>query len=149
MDEVSEGFDRYAATLEAVSKVSKCPVTFNDDMPTDPNVYFRRGNLITIREGIPEGQTVKTVLHGLAHSRLHDGDPMGEGMHDRAMREVQAASVAYAVAATLGLDTSGYSFGYIASWAVGKTDEEMRQHLQIVRGAARDMLADLQEAMAA
>ncbi len=100
---------------------------------------------ISIAQG--EGQTVKTALHELAHSRLHDGDP--EGMPDRAMREVQAESVAYAVSSALGLDTSGYSFGYVASWAVGKTDEEMRQCLQVVRDAAKAMVEDLQAAMAA
>ena len=71
------------------------------------------------------------------------------GMPDRAMREVQAESVAYAVSAALGLDTSGYSFGYVASWAVGKTDEEMRACLQVVRDAAKAMVEDLQAAMAA
>jgi hypothetical protein len=69
-------------------------------------------------------------------------------MPDRAMREVQAESVAYAVSAALGLDTSGYSFGYVASWAVGKTDEEMRACLQVVRDAAKTMVEDLQAAMA-
>jgi hypothetical protein len=65
------------------------------------------------------------------------------------MREVQAENVAYAVSAALGLDTSGYSFGYVASWAIGKTDEEMRDCLQVVRDAAKAMVEDLQAAMAA
>ena len=54
-----------------------------------------------------------------------------------------------AVSEALGLDTSGYSFGYVASWAVGKTDEEMRACLQVVRDAAKAMVEDLQAAMAA
>ena len=116
-------------------------------MPEGTNGFFHRGELIAIRKGMAQGQTVKTALHELAHSRLHDGDP--EGMPDRAMREVQAESVAYAVDAALGLDTSGYSFGYVTSWAMGKTDEEMRTYPQVVRDAARDMLVDLQEAIAA
>lgn len=149
VDEVAQSVDRYAATLDAIRTVAAYPVEFVADLPEGTNGYFRRGELIAIRSGMPEGQTVKTALHELAHSRLHDGDPMAEGMPDRAMREVQAESVAYTVAAALGLDTSGYSFGYVASWAVGKTDEEMRACLQVVRDAARDMLADIQEAMAA
>lgn len=149
VDEVAEGVNCYVATLDAVRAVAAYPVEFVADLPKGTNGYFRRGELIAIREGMPEGQTVKTALYELAHSRLHDDDPMAEGMPDRAMREVQAESVAYAVGAALGLDTSGYSFGYVASWAVGKTDEEMRTCPQVVRDAARDMLADLQEAMAA
>ena len=117
------------------------------DLPEGTNGCFRRGESIAIRANMSEGQTVKTALHELAHSRLHDGDP--EGMPDRAMREVQAESVAYAVSAALGLDTSGYSFGYVASWAAGKSDDEMRQCLRVVRDEAKAMIKELQEAMAA
>ncbi|WP_078687731.1 MULTISPECIES: ArdC-like ssDNA-binding domain-containing protein [Atopobiaceae] len=147
VDEVAGDVDLYAAILDAVRAVSAYPVEFVGDLPEGTNGFFRRGELVAIREGMSEGQTVKTALHELAHSRLHDGDP--EGMPDRAMREVQAESVAYAVSAALGLDTSGYSFGYVASWAVGKTDEEMRACLQVVRDAAKAMVEDLQQAMAA
>ena len=146
VDEVTEGVERYAAVMDAVRAVSAYPVELVGDLPEGTNDFFRRGELIAIREGMPEGQTVKTALHELAHSRLHDGDP--EGMPDRAMREVQAESVAYAVSAALGLDTSGYSFGYVASWAAGRTDEEMRACLQVVRDAAKAMVEDLQAAMA-
>ena len=146
VDEVAGGVERYAAVMEAVRAVSAYPVELVADLPEGTKGYFRRGELIAIREGMGEGQTVKTALHELAHSRLHDGDP--EGMPDRAMREVQAESVAYAVSAALGLDTSGYSFGYVASWAVGRTDEEMRACLQVVRDAAKSMVEDLQAAMA-
>ena len=148
VDEVAGGVERYAAVMDAVRAVSAYPVELVADLPEGTKGLFRRGELIAIREGMGEGQTVKTALHELVHSRLHDGDPMAEGMPDRAMREVQAESVAYAVSAALGLDTSGYSFGYVASWAVGKTDEEMRQCLQVVRDAAKAMVEDLQAAMA-
>ena len=146
VDEVVGTVERYAAVLDAVRTVSAYPVEFVSDLPEGTNGYFRRGELIAIREGMSEGQTVKTALHELAHSRLHDVDH--EGMPDRGMREVQAESVAYAASAALGLDTSGYSFGYVASWAAGKTDEEMRACLQAVRDAAKAMVEDLQAAMA-
>ena len=149
VNEVADPVTRYAAVMAAVESVSAYPVTLSADMPEGTNGFFHRGELIAIRKGMAQGQTVKTALHELAHSRLHDGDPASEGMPDRAMREVQAESVAYAVSAALGLDTSGYSFGYVASWAVGKTDEEMRECLQVVRDAAKAMVEDLQEAMAA
>ena len=145
VDEVSAGVARYESVLDAVRAVSAYPVVFSAGLPEGVNGEFRRGESIAVRANMPEGQTVKTALHELAHSRLHDGDP--EGMPDRAMREVQAESVAYAVSAALGLDTSGFSFGYVASWAVGKTDEEMRQCLQVVRDAAKAMLEDLQKAL--
>lgn len=145
VNEVADPVTRYAAVMAAVESVSAYPVTLSADMPEGTNGFFHRGELIAIREGMAQGQTVKTALHELAHSRLHDGDP--EGMPDRAMREVQAESVAYAVSAALGLDPSGYSFGYVASWAVGKTDEEMHACLQLVRDTAKAMVEDLQAAM--
>lgn len=146
VDEVAGDVERYAAVMDAVRAVSAYPVEFVGDLPEGTNGFFRRGELVAVREGMSESQTVKTALHELAHSRLHDGDP--KGMPDRAMREVQAESVAYAASAALGLDTSGYSFGYVASWAVGKTDEEMRACLQVVRDAAKAMVEELQAAMA-
>ena len=147
VDEVAGGVERYAAMMEAVRAVSAYPVELVNDLPEGTNGFFRRGELVAIREGMGEGQTVKTALHELAHSRLHDGDP--EGMPDRAMREVQAESVAYAVSAALGLDTSGYSFGYVASWAAGKSDEEMRACLQVVRDEAKAVIEELVAARAA
>lgn len=146
VDEVSGDVDRFDAILSAIRSVSAYPVVITDDVPPDTNGYFRRGEIIAIRTGMPQGQTVKTALHELAHSRLHD-DP--ENLPDRATREMQAESIAYAVSAALGLDTSGYSFGYVASWASAKTPEEMRACLQVVRDESKSMLEDLQTAMCA
>ena len=145
VDELSASVERYAAILDAVRAVSAYPVTFTDELPEDTKGCFRRGKSISIREGMSESQTVKTALHELAHSRLHDGDR--EDMPDRFMREIQAESVAYAVSAALGVDTSGYSFGYVASWATGKSADEMRQCLQVVRDEAKAMIEELQQAM--
>ena len=146
VDEVSGDVDRFDAILSAIRSVSAYPVVITDDVPAGANGCFRRGELIAIRDGMPQGQTVKTALHELAHSRLHD-DP--ENLPDRATREMQAESIAYAVSAAIGLDTSSYSFGYVASWAAAKTPEEMRACLQIVRDESKEMLEDLQAAMCA
>lgn len=54
--------------MAAVESVSACPVTFASDMPEGTNGFFRCGELIAIREGMAQGQTVKTALHELAHS---------------------------------------------------------------------------------
>ncbi len=138
-------FDSLMGAIEAVSAY---PIEVVDGLPPETNGLFsRRMGYIAVRKGMPEGQTVKTALHELAHSVMHDAD--AEELPDRAMREVQAESVAYAVSAALGLDTSDYSFGYVASWAVGKTEEEMRQCMQAVRDAAKQILDRLQLVMEA
>ena len=146
-EHVSSEVERYDEVMGAIEAVSAYPIEVVDGLPPETNGLFSRMGYIAIRSGMPQGQTVKTALHELAHSVLHDGD--AEGLPDRAMREVQAESVAYAVSAALGLDTSGYSFGYVASWAVGKTDEEMRQCMQVVRDAAKDIIDRMDIVLAA
>ena len=141
--QVSAGVPDFDSLMGAIEAVSAYPIEVVDGLPPETNGLFsRRLGYIAVRRGMPEGQTVKTALHELAHSVMHDADA-GE-LPDRAMREVQAESVAYAVSAALGLDTSGYSFGYVASWAVGKTEEEMRQCMKAVRDAAKQILDRIQ-----
>ena len=144
--QVGADVDGFDAVMGAIESVSAYPVEVVDGLPPETNGLFsRRRGYIAVRKGMPEGQTVKTALHELAHSVMHDAD--AERLPDRSMREVQAESVAYAVSAAIGLDTSGYSFGYVASWAVGKTDEEMRQCMQVVRDAAKQIIDRLQLVM--
>ena len=146
--QVSADVSDFDSLMEAIMTVSSYPIEVVDGLPPETNGLFsRRMGYIAVRKGMPQGQTVKTALHELAHSVMHDAD--AEELPDRAMREVQAESVAYAVSAALGLDTSGYSFGYVASWAVGKTEEEMRQCMKAVRDAAKQILDRLQLVMEA
>ncbi len=141
--QVSADVPDFDSLMEAIKAVSSYPIEVVDGLPPETNGLFsRRLGYIAVRKGMPEGQTVKTALHELAHSVMHDGPT--EELPDRSMREVQAESVAYAVSAALGLDTSGYSFGYVASWAVGKTDEEMRACMRAVRDAAKRIIDRLQ-----
>ncbi len=144
--QVSADVSDFDSLMSAIEAVSSYPIEVVDGLPPETNGLFsRRMGYIAVRKGMPEGQTVKTALRELAHSVMHDAD--AERLPDRAMREVQAESVAYAVSAALGLDTSGYSFGCVASWAVGKTDEEMRACMQAVRDAAKQIIDRLQLVM--
>ena len=136
--QVSSGVPDFDSLMGAIKAVSAYPVEVVDGLPPETNGLFSRMGYIAVRKGMPEGQTVKTALHELAHSVMHDAD--AEELPDRSMREVQAESVAYAVSAALGLDTSGYSFGYVASWAVGKSDDQMRHCMHVVRDAAKGII---------
>ena len=144
--QVSADVSDFGSLMDAIKAVSAYPIEVVDGLPPETNGLFsRRMGYIAVRKGMPEGQTVKTALHELAHSVMHDAD--AEQLPDRSMREVQAESVAYAVSAALGLDTSGYSFGYVASWAAGKTDEEMRACMRAVRDATKGIVDRLQLVM--
>ena len=86
-------------------------------------------------------QTIKTMVHEIAHSILHDKDNGLEKDANRKTKEVQAESVAYVVNQYLGLDTSDYSFGYVAGWSSGKDTKELKASLQVIRDTAHDIIS--------
>lgn len=131
-----EGFKNLWETLIAISPV---PVEFGEC--GGANGFYRRGEapFIRVQEGMSEQQTIKTLLHEIAHATLHAGD---DAPGQRA-REVEAESVAYVVSGHLGIDTSAYSFGYVAGWASGKETKELQESADCIREAAHKLIDDL------
>ena len=95
---------------------------------------------IFINEGMDELQNIKTAIHEIAHATLHDTALAMPERPDRRTREVQAESVAYAVCQHYGLDTSDYSFGYIAGWSSGKELAELKGSLETIRSTAVSLI---------
>ena len=95
---------------------------------------------IIINEGMDELQNIKTAIHEIAHATLHDIDKDAPERPDRRTREIQAESVAYAVCQHYGLDTSDYSFGYIAGWSSGKELAELKGSLETIRSTAAKLI---------
>ena len=99
---------------------------------------------IAIQEGMSEIQTVKTAMHEIAHAKLHAGNPdektAPEDKKDRHTKEVEAESVAYTVCQRYGIETSDYSFGYIAGWSSGKETKELKSSLDTIRKTAAEMI---------
>ena len=95
---------------------------------------------IIINEGMDELQNIKTAIHEIAHATLHDIDKDAPERPDRRTREVQAESVAYAVCQHYGLDTSDYSFGYIAGWSSVKELAELKGSLETIRSTAASLI---------
>lgn len=94
-----------------------------------------------------ESQTIKTAIHESAHARLHDKALTGQSevKKDRLTKEVEAESVAYCVCSSLGLDTSDYSFPYIAGWSSDKNIKELKMSMDTIRHTAGDMIDALSE----
>ena len=115
--------------------------------------YHLEDKRIAINEGMSELQTLKTAIHEIAHAKLHDIDlnaPKDEQQPhvDRRTREVEAESVAYTVCQHYGLDTSDYSFGYVAGWSSGRELSELKSSLETIRSAAAEIINSIDENLA-
>ena len=140
--------ERYEDFYKALEKASPVPIAF-EEIKGDANGYYHlEDKRIAIREGVSELQALKTAIHEIAHARLHDIDlnaPKDEQNRiDRRTREVQAESVAYAVCQHFGLDTSEYSFAYVAGWSSGKEMSELKASLETIQATASDLITEVE-----
>lgn len=117
--------EHYKDVFVALEKTSPVPIGFEKIEGGAHGYYHLEDKRIALDEGMSERQTLKTLIHEIAHAKLHDIDlnaPLEdlENRPDRRTREVQAESIAYTVCQHYGLDTSDYSFGYVAGWSTGR-----------------------------
>lgn len=132
-DELDGTVDGYNSLLTKIEKVS--PVTVNYEKFDGEAKGFFDGTKVVVQEGMSELQTVKTLVHEVAHAMLHGKGCAYEGA-DRNTKEVQAESVAYTVCKMLGLTTDDYSFGYVAGWSKGKDAKELTKSMEVIRKTA-------------
>lgn len=132
--------DGYQGLVDKLKEISPVPVDFEDIAGTANGFYHLADKRIVVQQGMSQSQTIKTMVHEIAHSILHDKDSGIEKEADRRTREVQAEAVAYTVNQYLGLDTSDYSFGYIVGWSSGKETKELKESLAAIRNTAHDII---------
>ncbi len=137
----------YHDFMEALKMVAPVPIRFIEIDGEAKGFYQLVDKYIAIQSGMSEAQTIKTAVHETAHAVLHDRDQMeAEGIvKDQLTREVEAESVAYVVCDHFGLDTSEYSFSYIASWSSGKNMKELRASMDTIRKTSADMIGQIEE----
>jgi antirestriction protein ArdC len=140
--------EQYEDFFAALEKASPVPIAF-EQITNGANGYFSlTDKRIAIKEGVSELQAVKTAIHEIAHAKLHDVDlnaPLEEQNRiDRRSREVQAESVAYTVCQHFGLDTSDYSFGYVAGWSSGKEMTELKASLETIQETAKELITEIE-----
>ena len=145
VNELTGDVDRFKDFFAALEQVSPVPVGFEKIEGGAHGYYHLEEKRIAIDEGMSDLQTLKTAIHEIAHAKLHDIDlnaPKEEQKPrvDRRTREVEAESVAYTVCQHYGLDTSDYSFGYVAGWSSGKELAELRGSLETIRNTAAEMI---------
>lgn len=137
----------YHDFMESLKMVAPVPIRFIEIDGEAKGFYQLVDKYIAIQPGMSEAQTMKTAVHETAHAVLHDRDQMEvEGIvKDQLTREVEAESVAYVVCNHFGLDTSEYSFSYIASWSSGKNMKELRASMDTIRKTSADMIGQIEE----
>ena len=152
VDELTGDVDRYKDFFAALEKTSPVPIAFENIGGGSHGYYHLEDKRIAINEGMSELQTLKTAIHEIAHAKLHDIDlnaPKDEQPRvDRRTREVEAESVAYTVCQHYGLDTSDYSFGYVAGWSSGRELSELKSSLETIRSAAAEIINSIDENLA-
>ena len=145
VDALTGDVEQYSDFFAALEKTSPVPIGFEKIEGGAHGYYHLEDKRIALDEGMSELQTLKTTIHEIAHAKLHDIDlnaPKDEQQPrvDRRTREVEAESVAYTVCQHYGLDTSDYSFGYVAGWSSGRELAELKSSLETIRSAAADII---------
>ena len=148
VEELTGSVERYGEFFKALEHTSPVPIGFEDIPGGSHGYYHLTEQRIAIQEGMSELQTLKTAIHEIAHSKLHAIDPEATPAEqvtrpDSRTREVQAESVAYAVCQHYGLDTSDYSFGYVAGWSSGKDLKELKASLETIRATAHELITTI------
>ena len=148
VDELTGDVEQYADFFKATEQASPAPVGFEKIESGAKGYYSQTDKRIAINEGMSELQNLKTLIHEIAHAKLHDIDlnaPAEEQADrpDRRTREVQAESIAYAVCQHYGLDTSDYSFSYVATWSSGRELSELKASLETIRSTASELIKDI------
>lgn len=139
-----ENFEKFFGVLKEVSPV---PIKFDDIDGSAKGFYHHEDKAITVKTGMSDVQTIKTAIHEIAHAKLHDRDLVKADIEnpkkDRKTEEVEAESIAYTVCQHFGIDTSDYSFAYVASWGSGIDTPELKSSLETIRSTASELITQI------
>ena len=128
----------------AIHDISPVPI-FTEDITSGAKGYFSDSEKkIVVKAGMDEAQTLKTEIHELAHSLLHSSEGTAKDS-DRRTKEVQADSVAYVVCEHYGIDSSSYSFPYIAGWSSDKSVPELKASLETIRKTSDEIITQIDQ----
>ncbi len=154
--ELQGSVKEYGKLIKAVESVSSVAVNYEDIQGGAKGFYSLADKKIVVQKGMSEMQTLKTLVHEIAHSLLHDDTGVKvEGIDDRKKtrnsKEVEAESVAFTVLSFLGMDKSDendvgdYSFGYIAGWSAGKEMKELKESMETIRKTASHIITAIED----
>ena len=145
VSELTGQVEDFEEIVSRLTEFAPIPVDFEDCPGAAKGYFSHEERRIVVRPGMSEVQTLKTLTHEIAHSLLHDPAQVPkEERKDRHEREVEAESVAYVVCQHFGIDTSDYSFGYVAGWSGGKELDELKASLDRIHSTAAQIIQAIQ-----
>ena len=146
VDELSGDVKDYHRIFNALVSISPVPVRFEEIEGGAKGYYHDGEKRIAIQSGMSQAQTIKTMIHEMSHQHLHSKEALDpDHPIDRRTKEVEAESIAYTVCSRYGLDTSDYSFGYVAGWSSGRETRELKNSLERIRTAADEMITGIDQ----
>ena len=135
----------YEDMIQALTKVSTVPINF-ESIPTGAKGYYSfQDNKIAIQVGMSEIQTIKTMIHEMAHAELHSS--FHGRRKDKRTKEVEAESVAYTVSQYFGIDTSDYSFSYVGNWSSTQELDELKDSLELIQKKSSELIIKIDEVL--
>lgn len=135
-----DDYDTLKSVLLAISPV---PISFEEVPGSANGFYSPTEKRIVVQDKMPQLQTIKTMLHEIAHATYGHGGK--DDKWDKQSKEIQAESTAFWVAGMLGLDTGDYSFGYIIGWSKDKEVSELKENLELIKNTANDIAQKIDE----
>lgn len=152
VNELSGSVEDYEDFMQALTEVSPVPITYEDIEGEAKGYFHTTDHRIAIQEGMSQSQTIKTAIHEVVHAKLHDRERNQDIDavldKDRNTKEVEAESVAYTVCQHFGIDTSDYSFGYIARWSSDRDMKELKSSLDTIRKTASELITGIEDRLA-
>ena len=143
VDELTGNVQSYNVFFKAICDISPVPLMFRDKPERSKGAFYHKDQCIRINPGMSEVQTLKTAIHEVTHAKLHNDikkPGKTEPRKDKQTREVEAESTAYVVCQHFGIDTSDYSFGYVAGWSSGRELDELKSSLTTISDTAKEII---------
>lgn len=142
VSELTGEVDDFSSVYERLAALSPLPVEQRDFPGTAKGYTSFTENLVVVRSGMSQVQTIKTLVHEIAHAKLHNPKDVLDETDQRKKRqkEVEAESIAYVVCQHYGIDTSDYSLGYVAGWSKGTELAELKASLDTIHRTAGEII---------
>ncbi|WP_270432875.1 LPD25 domain-containing protein [Holdemanella biformis] len=142
----------YPTLTKALMEISPVPIKIEAFKASAKGCYNSLTNEIKIQPDMSEAQTIKTMIHEIAHSIVHSDENLNQLKQkdnvefSKNEKEVQAESIAYIVSSHLGIDTSDYSFPYVATWGLSTEPsdlENVKQNLKCIKSTSMYLTSKL------